>query len=150
MVPPQNAASASLEEIIKSVLAKIGVSAPRHMKRRGRLGKRETVIFAAILSELKGSQYCEFLHKHGIKPKWSDSGPATYPSGYQRGDPWRKKIQDEKTRARERMERCTDSDLANALITYLPDQFDSISPLLYSRDSRLASKTSFAPNTHKN
>ena len=150
LVPPQNAASASLEEIIKSVLAKIGVSAPRHMKRRGRLGKRETVIFAAILSELKGSQYCEFLHKHGIKPKWSDSGPATYPSGYQRGDPWRKKIQDEKTRARERMERCTDSDLANALITYLPDQFDSISPLLYSRDSRLASKTSFAPNTHKN
>ncbi len=150
LVQPQTTTPADVEEIIKSVLAKFSFPARGRIKRGRKLGKRDTVIFAGILSELKGPKYCEFLHDHGIRPKWSDSGAATYPSSYRLGDPWRKKIQDEKTRARERMERCTDSDLASALITYLPDQFDSISPLLYSRDSRLASKTSFAPNTHKN
>jgi hypothetical protein len=147
---PQNPSPTNVEQIIKSVLAKIGVPALRDIKQRKRkLAKRETVIFAAILKELKGPKYCEFLHNHGIRPKWSDASPATYPSGYRLGDPWRKKIQDEKTRARERMERSVDSDLAAAFIAYLPAEFDSISSLLHSRNSRPASKTPSLRSTNQ-
>src|SRR5260370_10731435 len=139
----------ALEQIATSVFAKIGVPAKSHIKGKRNLGKRDTVIFAAMLKELKGVQYCEFLHNHGIRPKWSDAdaGPATYPSGYRLRDPCRKKIQHEKTRARERMERCTNPELANALIANLPDEFDSVSPLLPPRHSPRARKNHNSPNT---
>ena len=97
-----------IEGGIRSILEKLDrshVSASAHVKRekKRKPAKRDTVIFAAILRELTGMKYCSFLEDHGIKPKLSDSGPATYPLGYKAGDPWRKKIQDEKTRAKSRM-----------------------------------------------
>ena len=98
--------------------------------------KRDTVIFAAILMELKGMKYCSFLQDNGIKPKWSDSDHASYPKSYQAGDLWRKKVQDEKTRAKLRMNNYARSELATAFSTHLPEEFDKISPLLAQLASR--------------
>jgi hypothetical protein len=136
LVRPQSPIPMNVEEIVESVLAKFAVRAPERLQKRKKLGKRDTVIFAAILLELKGPGYCSFLQDHGVRPKWSDCGPATYPKSYQTGEPWRKKVQDEKTRAKSRMSRYVDSELADALNTHLPDQFDSISPLLPTRATR--------------
>ena len=146
-VQPQNAALAKVEELLQSFLARVGsVPAPEPIKKgrmRRKLGKRDTVILAAILMGLKGVRYCSFLRDHGLRPRWPDSGPATtYPKSYLSGDPYRKKVQDEKTRARLRMNSYALSGLATAFSTYLPREFDQISPLLYSRNSPDASKTS--------
>ena len=145
-IQPQNAARAKVEELLQSLLARFGgVPAPEPIqkgKTRRKLGKRDTVLFAAILKGFKGVRYCSFLEKHRIRPKWSDSGPSTYPKSYQIGDPWRKKVQDEKTRAKLRMNGYVPPELANALNTYLPEEFDEITPFLYSRNSPDASKTS--------
>jgi hypothetical protein len=143
---PQNAALAKVEELLQSLLARVrSVPAPEPIKKgrtRQKPGKRDTVLFAAILRGFKGVNYCLFLEKHKIKPKWTDSGPATYTKSYQIGHPWRKKVQDEKTRAKLRMNGYASSELANALNTYLPEEFDEISPLLHARNSPDASKTS--------
>ena len=148
-VQPQNVALAKVEELLQTLLARIGsVPAPEPIK-KGRMcrkpGKRDTVIFAAILMGLKGVRYCSFLQDHGLRPRWPDSGPAaTYPKSYLSGDPCRKKVQDEKTRAKLRMNSYALSELATAFTTYLPGEFDQISPLLHSRNSPDASKTSSA------
>jgi hypothetical protein len=63
--------------------------------------RRLGVIFAAIQSGLKGMSYCSFLNKEKLSPSpsWvSDGCPKSYPKAYQAGEPWRKKIQDEKHR----------------------------------------------------
>ena len=120
----------------------IATRPPTHTKRQRKLAKRDTVIFAAILMELKSVKYCAFLQDHGIKPNWSESGPATYLRGYQVGDPWRKKVQDEKTRAKLQMNGYAEPELANAFSIHLPKQFDELSPMLRSRNSRHASKHS--------
>ena len=121
-----------------SVLAKFGGSARRHGPKKGKLGRRDTVIFDAILLELKGTKYCAFLQDHGISPKWSDSGPPSYPKSYQNGEPWRKKVQDEKTRARSRMDRYANSEIADAFNIHLPDQLQALSRLLPTRATRMA------------
>ncbi len=141
----QDAALARVENTLAIILAKLGASVPGGTKTKSKrkpLTKRETVIFAAILMELKGMKYCSFLHNHGIKPRWSEPGTSTYQQGYKVGDPWRKKIQDEKTRAKQRMNSYSPSELATAINAHLPNEFNQISPLLNSRNSPNASKTS--------
>ena len=140
-----------MEETLRTILAKLGGSVPEGIKAKKKrtLGKRDIVIFAAILLKLKGMKYCSFLQDHGIKPKWAESGPPSYPLGYQAGDPWRKKVQDEKTRAKARMDRFANSELADAFNAYLPESFDLLAPMLHSRDSQGASKTRTAANQHK-
>jgi hypothetical protein len=124
-------------EALDARLAKFGFSSPkRNLASRRKLQKRDTVIYAAILKELKGAQYCAFLHDRGLRPKWADGGPTTYPQSYQRGDSWRKAVQDEKSRAGVRMNRYPDSELAEAFISHLGDLFDELSGLLQSRNSR--------------
>lgn len=86
--------------------------------------------------ELEGPQYCLFLQEHGIRPKWSDFGHESYPKSYKAGNPWRKKVQDEKTRARVRMSRYKDSEIADAVNIHLPDKFHEISRLLPTRATR--------------
>jgi hypothetical protein len=139
-VQPQNAALAKVEELLQALLARFdSVPAPEPIKKgrkRRNPGKRDTVIFTAILAGFKGPRYCSFLDKYGTRPKWSDSGPATYLKSYQVGFPWRKKVQDEKTRAKLRMQGYPRSELATALNTYLPEEFDKISPLLAQLASR--------------
>jgi hypothetical protein len=44
--------------------------------------KRDTVLFAAIVSDLEGLKYCSFLDNHRVKPKWSDTGPKSYRESY--------------------------------------------------------------------
>ena len=85
-------------------------------------------------------KYSTFLDKHGIRTKWADSGPGSYCASY-RGQPWRKRVQDEKTRARGRMSSCPQPEIAEAINCYLPEEFDGIMGLLHSQDSRRASKT---------
>lgn len=142
-VEPQNAALARVEELLQSLLARFGsVPAPQPIKKgkmRRKPGKRDTVLFAAILRGFKGVRYCSFLEKRGIRPKWSDSGPSSYTKSYQIGLPWRKKNQDEKTRAKLRMNGCVPSELAS-VNTYLPEEFGQISPSLNSRNSPDARK----------
>jgi hypothetical protein len=118
-------------------------------KTKRKPGKRDTIVFAAILRELKGTRYCIFLHDHGIRPRWEDATASTYPQGYQAGNPWRKKIQDEKTRATLRMNDCSDAELAEAFCSHLPAEFDELSPLLHSRNSRRASKNQGPARPHK-
>jgi len=141
---------ANIGQTMQAILAKVGGLTPgRIKKKKGNPGKRDTVIFAAILKGLRGRSYSSFLQNHGIKPKWSDSGPATYQNSYVAGDPWRKKVQDEKTRAKQRMSGCADSELADAFNFYLPQEFDDLSPLLRSRNSHHASKNLPAADPHK-
>jgi len=125
---------ARLESLIRSLIAKF-VDAPQP-KRNGRgikktkLGKRDTVIFAAVLLGLEGPKYCSFLDKHDLRPKWADAGYASYSKSYLAGHPWRKKVQDEKTRAKQRMKTYARPELANAINIYLPADFDAVAPLL--------------------
>jgi hypothetical protein len=111
-------------------------------KTSARVSKRDAIIFAAILRDLRSIPYCSFLRDHGIKPRWSEPCPSSYYEGYQKGDPWRKKVQDEKCRAKRRMQDFTAAALADAFNFYLPDQFTHLSSLLNSRNSRRASETS--------
>jgi 7-cyano-7-deazaguanine synthase in queuosine biosynthesis len=138
---------AMFEESVERVLAKIGPSSaePKRVRRR-KLDKRETVIFAAILMGLRGERYCAFMHEQQIRPKWSDrGGPATYPQSYARGGAWRKAVQDEKSRAKDRMDRYSESELANGFITFFKDQFDHLSVLLQARNSRNSRSASSKP-----
>src|SRR5277367_984974 len=74
----QNSAMMRLEDAIKLLLAKFPISAPRRLRKMGKLGNRDTVIFAAILLELEGLKYCAFIQSYGVRPKWSESGQASY------------------------------------------------------------------------
>ena len=114
-------------------------------KTNARPSRRDSTVFAAIILELKGMRYCSFLKDHGVKPKWSEPCPSNYCAGYHAGNPWRKKIQDEKSRAKARMEGYTDPALADAFNFHLPDKLAELSALLNSRNSRPASKTSIHP-----
>jgi len=134
----QNSAMMRLEDAIKLLLAKFPISAPRRLRKMGKLGNRDTVIFAAILLELEGLKYCAFIQSYGVRPKWSESGQASYAKSYQAGNPWRKKVQDEKTRAKVRMSRYSEPELMDAVNIHLPDQFHKISRLLTTRATRVA------------
>jgi hypothetical protein len=102
-----------------------------------------------MLMGLKGMKYCSFLKDQDIRPKWSEPCPANYCAGYLAGHPWRKKIQDEKSRARTQMEGYANPALADAFNFYLPAEFETLSGLLNSRNSLPASKTSVRPKPHK-
>ncbi len=99
------------------------------------------MIFAAIAMALKGMAYCVFLQEHGLKPKWADSGPTSYTKSYEQGGTWRKRVQDEKSRASARMKNYPEPHLREAFVTYLPDKFNEIAQM-NSRNSRSASGTS--------
>ena len=129
-----------IEHLFRTVLA--GIGAPNRKRRtsaRKKPNRRDMVIFAAVTLDLKGSRYCDFLHNHGLRPKWSDTGPATYAKSYAAGDTWRKRVQDEKSRASARLKMYPESELREALVTHLPDEFQTITQRLNSRNSRNAS-----------
>lgn len=139
-----------IEGKLDAVLAKFEPGKARHTKKGERLpSKRDTIIFAALVRELRGKDYCAYLQNHGLKPKWEHPTASTYSRGHEAGHPWRKKIEDEKTRAKKRMTARPDAELAEAFCSYLGDEFDELSRLLNSRNSRGASKTFGSPNLHK-
>jgi hypothetical protein len=61
---------------------------------------RQRVIFGAIQSGMEGLDYCRELdsRKLQILPTWKEGGADKYEGLYKKGDPWRKRIQDEKNR----------------------------------------------------
>jgi hypothetical protein len=146
--PVPAAALLRVEASLQSLHEKIDAVPVRKAtkKTRAKPGRRDSIIFAAILLGLKGMMYCSLLKDCGVKPKWSEPYPINYCAGYQAGNPWRKKIQDEKSRAKARMEGYTDPALADAFNFYLPERFKELSRLLNSRNSRHASKN---PTTAK-
>jgi len=87
-----------------------------------------------------GLKYCSFLDNHRVRPKWSDTGPKSYRDSYFASGSYKKKVQDEKSRAKQRMNRSVDSVLAEAFVTHLTGEFDKLVSLLNSRNSRDASK----------
>lgn len=129
--------SQTLERLLSSVFVKFKTNRRRCPPKNRRLLKRDAMIFAAILLELKGLGYCHFLQGRGIRPKWSDSGSSfeSYPKSYQTGNSWRKKVQDEKARAKLRMDRYTNTELADAFSSYLPDREDELRRLLSTREA---------------
>ena len=131
-----------LDEILKAFEAGIGIQAQGRKTRAKRSfpTKRDTILFAAIVKNLEGPTYCDFLDKHKVKPKWSDDDPKNYRASYMSGGSYRKKVQDEKTRAKQRMSKHPDSVLMEAFNTYLPNEFDDLSSLFNSRNSRDARK----------
>lgn len=139
-----------MEGKLDAVLAKFELGSPRCAAKKKRLpSKRDTIIFAALVRELKAKTYCAYLHNHNVKPKWDHPTVSTYPRGYELGDPWRKKIQDEKTRANTRMNSHASPDLLQSFINYLRNEFDELSRLLNSRNSCGASKTFATATPHK-
>lgn len=131
--------SETLREIVSSAFAKF-VPAKRRAPKKRKLTKRDAVIFAAILLGLEGTKYCSFLQERGIRPKWFDSGssPESYAKSYIAGDPWRKKVQDEKTRAKLRMDRYSEAELTSAFSAYLPDRLNELRERLSVRPTRAA------------
>lgn len=134
---PRNANSlilAKLDEILKGF--ERGVDSPT--QRRKVTGKpssptkRDTILFAAIVSDLVGLKYCSFLDNHRVRPKWSDTGPRSYRDSYFASGSYKKKVQDEKSRAKQRMNRSVYSVLAEAFVTHLPGEFDKLVALLNS------------------
>jgi hypothetical protein len=136
-----------LDGILKAFEAGGGIQ-PQGRKARAKPGfpiKRDTILFAAIASNLTGPKYCDFLDKHKVKPKWSDDGPKSYRESYMGGGSYQKKVQDEKTRAKQRMIKHSDSVLMEAFVTYLGSEFDRLNSLFNSHDSRSASKKLVSP-----
>lgn len=130
------------KQVADQVIEQIGGPKKARSKGHKKPTRRNAVIFAAILRDLTGLKYCAYLREHYLKPKWSDSGPASYIKSYEMGGSWQKRVQDEKSRAAKRMNQYVDSQLANAFITHLRSEFDELSRLLNSRNSRSASAVS--------
>lgn len=141
---PAETALARIEDKLDLILARTesaGVRIAKSAKKQRKPTRRDTFLFAGILMDLTGLAYCRFLDDRKIKPKWSEEGPNTYVGSYQRDDRHCKRVHDEKYRASQRLERHADAVLAEAFITHLPLEFDHLSELLRSRNSRGASKT---------
>lgn len=131
-----------LDEILKKFGSDGGVRT-RNRKITGKRSfptKRDTILFAAITRDLEGLKFCVNVDNHRVRPKWSDTGPKTYRESYHADSSYKKRVQDEKSRANQRMTRFVDSVLLEAFITYLPAEFDELKSLLNSRNSRNASK----------
>jgi Queuosine biosynthesis protein QueC len=139
---PQDIISKKLDEIIRAVEGRAGVQA-QSRKTRTKTSyptKRDTILFAALVKDLEGLRYCIFLDKHRVKPKWSEDGPKSYQESYKAGGSYPKRVQDEKSRAKQRMNKHPDSVLMEAFVTHVNTEFDELSSLLNSRNSRDASK----------
>lgn len=131
-----------LDEILKAFQAGVGIRAEGR-KARAKPSfptKRDTILFAAIAKDLEGIKYCDFLGGHNIKPKWSENGPKSYRESYLANGSYRKKVQDEKSRAKQRMNKYPDSVLMDAFVTYLRPEFEELSSIINSRNSRDASR----------
>jgi hypothetical protein len=142
-IQPSGLTYSGIEDLLRTVLSEIGApSRKRRISARKKPNRRDTIIYAAIMLQLKGSDYCDYLHSHGLKPKWFESGPSTYTKSYEVGSTWRKRVQDEKSRASTRFKMYPESELRGALVNYLPAEFEAIIRRLNSRNSRNASNPS--------
>jgi hypothetical protein len=138
---------ASLENLHRKIDAGPARKAPR--KTNARPTRRDSIVFAAITLGLEGTSYSAFLRERRVNPRWEMPCPSNYDLGYKAGQPWRKKIQDEKCRAKTRMKEYSNSALADAFNFHLPDKFQELSRLLNSRNSLPTSKNLASLEAHK-
>jgi hypothetical protein len=141
----------AMEASLQTLHASIAAVPARKVTKKAntRPTRRDSIVFAAIILAFKGTKYCSFLSEHGVKPKWSEPCPTNYYAGYLAGQPWQKKIQDEKSRAKTRMKGYSNSVLADVFNYYLSDKFEELTSVLNSRNSHAASKNSASPKPHK-
>jgi hypothetical protein len=74
---------------------------------------RQRVIFGAIQAGLKGLKYCHELDRKrlSVREIWIEEGcPRSYAEAYRAGEPWKKKIQDEKSRHHSTYDELTDKE----------------------------------------
>jgi hypothetical protein len=142
--PTLSSIATKLDDLLKKFNNPLNkqISGPRQKK----LTKSDTVMLAAIKMGYQRLRYCSFLHNHGIVPRWKSSEHTSYGEAYKEGQPWRKKIQDEKSRAKVRMKDCSEAEFAVALNKYLPKEFQQISERINSHNSQFASKNSPMPS----
>ena len=138
----QNIILKKLDEIVRAFGSRVGVRGQSsQIKAKPSFPtKRDTIFFAAIVRNLEGLKYCDFVDKYRVKPKWADDGPKSYRESYLAIGSYPKRVQDEKSRAKQRMSKYPDSVLMDAFVTYLRGEFDELSSLFNSRNSRDASK----------
>ncbi len=71
------------------------------------LTEREKRLWEIIQRGSQGLAYCREVQRAGVKPRrirsWKGC-PGTYPAAYQMGEPWRHRIQDEKSKIRGKAE----------------------------------------------
>ena len=137
---PQDVILKKLDEIVRSLGPSVQAQSRTHKAKSRFPSKRDTILFAALVRDLEGLGYCIFLDKHRVKPKWCEDGPKSYRESYLAGGSFPKKVQDEKSRAKQRMSTHQHSVLMDAFITYIRSEFDELSSRLNSRNSRDASK----------
>ena len=107
---PDSLAYAPLLEggLLKARLESLPASKPKARRTAKALTsaerKRRKVIFGAIQAALKGQKYCSELDSRRLPPPWrAERCPSTYTLAY-KDSRWRKRIQDEKCRFRERFD----------------------------------------------
>ncbi|HEY1465003.1 MAG TPA: hypothetical protein VGF44_16420, partial [Terriglobales bacterium] len=142
--PTLSSIATKLDDLLKKFNNPLNkqIRGPRNKK----LTKPDTVMLAAIKMGYEGLRYCSFLHDHGIVPRWKSSEHTSYGEAYKEGQPWRKKIQDEKSRAKVQMKDYSEAEFAVALNKYLPKEFQQISERINSHNSQFASKNSPMPS----
>jgi len=93
-----------LDEILRRFDSGVGIGTQRRKvtRKASPPTKRDTILFGAIASGLEGLKYCSFLDNHRVRPKWSDTGPRSYRDSYLASGSYKKKVQDEKSRAKQR------------------------------------------------
>jgi hypothetical protein len=74
----------------------------KQKEQKEQLSAREKKILAVIQQKVKGLQYCRELDSAGIAPLrsgvWKDCPSRKYESAYKEGQPWRHRIQREKSK----------------------------------------------------
>jgi hypothetical protein len=81
---------------------------PSKAARVAQLRPRENRIWEVIQGGAKGLHYCRELKNLHLRPPTSwvkDGCPSDYPAAYVQGEPWRHRIQDEKTKVRRKATR---------------------------------------------
>jgi hypothetical protein len=80
--------------------------------------QRRRVIFGAIQAGDEGPEYCKTLDDRRLKirAEWIQGGcPKTYEAAYRAGQPWRKRIQDEKSRYKTKYDQTPAAELERLL-----------------------------------
>ena len=140
--PEVQAVLEQLGQVVEELRSFSGIGYLKHKKTTKQKvpSRRDSVIFAAITRDMKGLKYCIYLDKHRVSPKWASEGPNNYSESYKQSKTYQKKIQDEKARAKNRLNKFLRPVVLGAFVKYLPTEFEDLSSLYNSRNSPDASE----------
>ena len=141
-LPTKRQIQTTLNELVESLL---NIKREKvHGKKQRPIRKRDAVMYAAIRLGLEGTRYCRFLDEQGIRLRVGDSETASYSKTYIHSEKLRKKIQDEKSRARGRMKSYKTSQIMEAINEHVPHKFDEVRQSMGTRHSQNASESTRA------